>query len=80
MKGLIPSWRISAPGVLWRWICGPNLLKTVGGIEVGDLDAKVGNFVRSKEAGYPLREFPRFHKETGPFFEKNVWSSEKTVG
>ena len=44
----------------------------MGGIEVGDLDAKVGNFVRSKEAGYPLREFPRFHKETGPFFEKNV--------
>lgn len=52
----------------------------MGGIEVGDLDAKVGNFVRSQQAGYPLREFPGFHKETGPFFEKKRLKFGKNSG
>ena len=72
MKGLIPSWRTSAPGVLWRWICGSNLLKTWVEWRLVILMLRLVILCVHNRRVSPYVNFLVFIGKRGPFLKKRL--------
>ena len=80
MKGLIPSWRTSAPGVLWRWICGSNLLKTWVEWRLVILMLRLVILCVHNRRVTPYVNFLVFIGKRGPFLKKTSEVRKKPVG